>query len=292
MDIYSAQVSVERLLKYLKEIAEKSPPSYANSKLRYRRLAQSCEEIVHIISSMLKEDHLSFEDDNMEFDSCVDDPKLMQNIENMKYDISELEAFISPEVDDKKKLTNKQIVHLYAKYIEASAKQDHRCKEVNEICILLWTWFNFRFLLSTSKNKNFRYQPSKIADWLKAIVLSYGNSVEDGSGTEFVLELSDWCKSTCKLESANSSEFRYSIPYKVYMNWKDCKRVSLTSVVLWDIICTSCLSELSSTYHLIDENSMYDTCKQVSPSALDRYKNYINHPEILEEIQLHSGGKL
>ena len=56
MDIYIAKQHIDKLLNYVEDIAENKPNMYQKSKVRLKNIADTCAQVVSVISEILEDD--------------------------------------------------------------------------------------------------------------------------------------------------------------------------------------------------------------------------------------------
>lgn len=286
MDIYSAQKSMDRLLSYLKETEESKPYMYQKSKLRYRDLANTCLQVIQTISAILQEESLTT--DQYEFDASGQG----QVIVSMQQELSNLASFMHVDhpvsVVSDVHLTvkeKKEAIHKYATVLStlASSSDVSYSTVVSDCCKLLWCWFDTRFLSASKCDPSFRYQVKKLPDWIYSIVIAYSESILEDRRKSFISEFYLWCRN---LYTDKGS--KYAVPYDVYQVYKTQSCVSLTSVVLWDVLLDAGLKEVcnNSKAPYVSDTAIYDMCSKFNPSELDDYKDFKKYPDLLLQCKL------
>lgn len=294
MDIHSAKKNVEKLLSYIEDMSSKDTKLYAKSRDRLKEIAESCNQVVSIISDLLQEEMLK--DDSVEFKSSkvIDDA-----LGSMEYQLSKVHQFTTPTIglqgigsaDPVKASENtseqsalsagvrKKVLSTYSQDLSilASNNAPHfagRCAN------LLWTWFDTRFY-KTIPGSSFKYNIRRFPEWLQGIVVMYGKAIHDNTVMSFEYEFQSWIDSIQTSEAKN----KYAIPYPVYQfcTTKDPSALTLDAVVLWDILLDYgldklCTSDKQDLY--LDQYSVYNLCDDLNPTVLENYCDYTNHPEI------------
>ena len=301
MDIYIAKEHMDKLLTYVKNVADSKPRMYQKSKDRLRDIAGTCQKVIQIISEILQEEILDdcFEDNS---DTDVRNSEILEMVSAMQSEILHLKQFVSYTCDNEE-LKN-EVVPLHIsnnKRISVEERKSAMSKyrgilkrlsetyiefpQVSELCKLLHKWFETRFYSSMRVSKDFRYNIRRIPNWIEDSVVVYSNHVINDTWSEFSHEFYQWC------DDLNSSSCKFAVPYEVYeFDKEDDKRVSLTSVVIWDILLDAGLVEIcqddSELY--LSESCIYDMCMSNNPSELDSYRNYKVDRTIIEDCKLFS----
>lgn len=295
MDIYGAEIQVNKLLNFVKDLSDSKPRMYQKSKDRLKDLALTCNEVISVIATILQDESL-VDNSNDEFGgSNVDEVNAVLN--SMQDQIYELRQFINApmyvdmDVDyhvvqsneiSKKESSNylhedrKLALKSYRKCLSELSDSSMQVLEAEDCSQLLWTWFSTRFIVNTS---NFKYKMSMLPEWVRDIVIMYGYNHESNSIESFKSRFNSW------LESINS-DMNYAIPPDVYH--PDSSMMTLTAVVIWDILLDHGLRNLcrddSDLYP--SEDCVYDMVGAVDGNIMDPYTNYAYDPSILTKCNL------
>lgn len=311
MDVYTAKLQIEKLLEYVEHIADSKPRMYKKSKDRWKDIAVMCHQVISSISEIVQEEVMQSDEEGSTFDR---DSDILAAVVSMQKEIDRLKQFVSyslppsstestdtssitktsyqPSKISKAKIPSQVRKSMLSEYISCMKSSVDKCKgeyiEAEECLKLLHRWMYSRFFKSSEKFPNFRYNIRRIPMWVRDIVIVYGKHVSLGTSDEFVHKFNEWCDD---LEySENSTNF--SVPYEIYRVNKNPQTsdISLTSVVLWDILLDYGLSELcvsDDKYQLyLSENMMYDMCRELNPSELDMYVDYKSDTDILTKCNI------
>jgi len=287
LDINTAEVQVKKLLEYLEDIKSKRPNMYQKSKNRWRDLGKDCIQIVRIISEIIQDETLAYEDD--EFSANYTRSTDMYNmITSMESEIQRMKGFISPlPLDRSGSLSSSDritIMKNYESVLENVALSDIPYQVVQNCAKIIWRWFSFRFKDASKVHPNFRYNIRRIKDWIVGIVILFGYHHEHGDIHVFVQTLNDWGS---KLDNPNSD--KYSVPYEVYdmcKNW-NVDKFNLSAVVMWDILKDSGYKEILRDGDIYPrEDAIYNLYADKCPDLLDNYRNYVFDPSVIDECKL------
>lgn len=92
MDIYSAEIQVDKLLNYVKGISSSKPRMYQKSKDRLRGLANTCRQVISVIGDILQDEALTDNTQGEFADSTTKDfSKMLNSIESQ---LGELRSFL------------------------------------------------------------------------------------------------------------------------------------------------------------------------------------------------------
>lgn len=267
MDIYSAQKQIDKILIYLKSLqAEKQTSTmYSSTRNRLNRISNSCIEASSIVADILA-------------DACSrqSNSNAHGNSEPIRLD-SDVEPLRLKRKD------RSYILHKYDKVIQGLS---YESSSVVSNCInILKKWFNLRFIKCT---KNFYYNISKLPMWIRNIVISYGQSIYEGSDEKLIADFDNWF-----VDVSNGAN-QYAVPYCVYRLEDGLSEsdVSLTTAVLWDILYDCGLNQLSTNdinvpRLRLDSSTVYNVCDKVNPAVLDEYRHYSCDSSILSYCKLN-----
>lgn len=295
MDIYSAESYVNKLLKYVQDVADTKPRMYEKSRERLKDLAITCDQVIKTISEILQEEIL--QDDDSEFAGVPSDIHSVLN--SMQVQISQLQKFTNYSEDaapsisstsesDKLSVTTKRTIiseyHSTFSLMLDNCKNISTCEQLHVLVKLLHDWFDTRFI-DTVSGSSFRYNIRRISGWLCDIVILYGHAIHIGQDVEFISRFYNWLN----LIETTDARNRYAVPYEVYQIDKklDPAYLNLESVVLWDMLLDSGLQRLCD-YHRSyypAEDAIYTLCVQYEPELLDDYVYYNDHREILTKLR-------
>lgn len=294
MDIYTAEIQIKKLLKYVEDIQARSPNMYRKSKDRLRELASNCIQVVHVISDILEDQTLGVDD--VEFSGHSNMSDIYKMIDSMESEVMKMKQFVgytsnSGSSDNSKSVLTREgriaILKTYHSVLEKCSSKSSGYIEVDNCMMMLWRWFDARF--NKIKSTNFHYNLLNVPKWMVGIVSLYGKSVYDDSATSFSTQFTTW------IDTLSSSDIRqYAVPYDVY---KFCSEptesdVSLSSLVIWDILTDSGYDEL---FHVDDypeyfpkEDDLYCLCAGKFPDVLDNYRDYKFDSSIISECKIRS----
>ena len=286
MDIYSAEAQVKKLLEYVTSLSESQSKMYKKTKVRLNDLASTCSQVVEVISRILQERALEENDSDSEFGGHAD-VDIMGALANMQMQIDTLHRFVLPpkdefehsEISTKSDLTSavrKRVFSDYKSALRGCAVSASPYPAVVELSDVLWTWFRARFVNSLNVDSGFRYNIRRWPEWIKDIVVMYGYSIDNNSTTEFVQEFKSWCNEL----SFSTANAKYAVPFNIYQFDKhpESDKLSVTAVILWDMLLDSGLSKISAETKGSDlypsASAIYDMCEQLAPEVLDSYRHY------------------
>lgn len=179
---------------------------------------------------------------------------------------------------DRSKKYNKGILRKYACMFRKLKNVHTDYVYANECISLLCDWFDARF---SGADPNFRYNIRMISKWIQDIVIVYGNHLHDHTQDTLAANMRSWANSI-----RNSKESsKYAIPYEIYYGSQhyDQSGITLTAVVLWDIIYDAGLKDVCDPSDPMypNEESVYRLCDKISPDSLDFYGPYTCNPNVL-----------
>lgn len=292
MDILGAKKSVDKLLKYVQDVASTDTKLYAKSRDKLKDVAKTCNEVVKVISQILQDEML--ETDVAEFQS---DSNLSGVIDSMQSQIYQLKLFagidqvdVAEETvsrssglkDNRSPAAKKQIFQEYRKCLCDTSKFDYGYIEVNQCAELIWRWFDIRFV-QTVQQSEFKYQMKKFPLWIRDIVILYGHALHLGQSGQFIREFNVWLDS---LKTSDAKD-KYAVPYEVYKfdRYLDPSCTNLESVILWDILVQQLepICRKKDPYYL-SSDSVYDLTGELNPSVLNDYVDYQDYPEIFDTL--------
>lgn len=303
MNIKTAENNVAKLLNYVRSLKESSNSMYSKSKERLRDIASMCGEVVSMISEILQDEALVQEE--VEFESC-NDSDVESIVKSMKHDMDNLLEFLnistkntseikpSKSADSVSKIPSqyrRDAIKLYSDALLSTVSVSSSSCKMAKVCSeYLSRWFQIRFIDTVSDHPKFRYNIRRIPRWLISMVVVFGNHIRDGDLDDYLSQFSSWCD---KLYSTSWGD-KYAVPYEVYELAKESdeefsKKVSVNSLVLWDVLIDTGLSRLcvEDKYNLYPAvDWLYNTCANNSPESLDSYTYYMNDTSILTRFGL------
>lgn len=294
MDIYSAESHVKRLLSYVESIADEKPRMYEKSKNRLRDLADTCNQVVLVISEILQDEVLS--DDGEEFDSTSSDmEELLSSMEDQLMKLREFtstgssQSLSSSSNASSSRVDKKHVISDYKKCLMSASDDYIGCVYADECAEMLWTWFNTRFY-QTISGSSFRYNMKKFPVWVRDFVIVYSKSVHDGCSEDFMNDFRRWINLIKTTDARN----KYAVPYPVYQFGKsiDANYLTLEAVVMWDMLLDKGLLDLCSNDEFyLDEYCVYNLVAEHSPDKLDSYVDYKHDASILNLLGWRVGDK-
>lgn len=298
MDIYSAEAQVKKLLEYVTSVSQSQSRMYNKTKVRLSELANTCSQVVEVISTILQDKALEDCDQGSEFETGSD-PDIRIALANMQSQLNALQQFVNPtapavmtpSVAPKSELSaavRKRVFSDYKIALSGCAAMPSPYPCVIELADMLWTWFRARFVNSSNANSGFQYNIRRWPEWIRDIVIVYGNAVETQTASTFVADFRTWCNSLAFSEAKS----KYAVPYSIYEFNKHPNRetLTLTSVILWDMLMDLGLSKISvetqSSSLYLSSSAIYDLCETISPDVLDHYKHYKTDPAIDKRFKI------
>lgn len=290
MDIYSAQSHVNKLLKFVEELADTRPRMYEKSRERLRELASTCDRVIQVISNLLQEEILNNDSDS-EFEGDAEDLNAFLNsyYDSMQNQISQLKKFIDVKSEETKVTSSskRRAFNEYRKCL-TSLKMTN-ITAVDDLEDIISRWFTIRF--TGDKVENFRYNIKRFPEWLRDIVILYGYYIHQDRRQEFLGEFNRWLND---LENTSKND-NFAVPYMVYEFNRDAepRKLTLDAVIIWDMLLDSGLRSLCNQgvrdlYP--EENCVYNVCDKLNPDVLDAYRDYNLHPSVLMNFSWYSGG--
>ena len=294
MDIYGAEIQVNKLLNYVKSLSDSRPRMYQKSKDRLKDLALSCNQIVTIIADILQDESLR-DNSTDEFGSCmVEDVNAVLN--SMQNQIHELRQFINVDtsagsntivhpanvsIDSISSRDKKTAINSYKVCLHNLSNTEMIVQEAEDCSEILWRWFSSRFL---DHQENFLYKITMLPNWLRDIVILYGSYLDCGLIDDFTTSFNSW------IDSIDSS-MPFAVPYEVHQLYTnvDTSKMTLTAVVLWDVLLDHGLRSLcnnvpSALYPA--EDAVYTVVGSLNSNAMDPYTHYSYEKSILSKCNL------
>lgn len=286
MDIYSAEIQVKKLLNYVQGLSDSKSRMYQKSKDRLKELANTCTQVVSVISELLQDEALANNDNNTsdEFGGS-DTTDYISVLDSMEVSISELRQFINPHgglhvlrpVSTATSNDKKQVMYDYKVCLHNLSTSTCCVQEADDCSKLIWDWFSARYLEGP---ENFRYNTKKIPYWIRDIVIMYGYHVDQNSTGVFKTSFHKWINDI-------SPDNNYVVPYEIYTFEKNPnpKMLTLTSAVLWDILLDSGLRDLCNKQYF-EEDMIYSMIGSLNSEIMNPYTNYQYDSSILQKCKL------
>lgn len=295
MDIYNAEVQVNKLLNYVKSLSDNKPRMYQKSKDRLKNLALTCNQVVTVISEILQDEALV--DDQDEFGSSNNND-FNAVLSSMEDQLSELKRFLrSPNTSVPSVSSNtnsvpssikKAAIIKYKNCLNALARSDIAVIEAEDCGQLLWNWFRTRFI---EKPEGFKYNMKRLPGWIRDIVVIYCYHLENDTIIDFKSEFNRWLLNV-------STGNRYAVPYEIYQFDKNPSPdiATLSSVVMWDILLDYGLRDLcfeDSSEIYLSEDCVYSLVGKLNSAVMDPYQNYLYDQSILTKCKFSlKGGEI
>lgn len=286
MDTRSAEKQVREIVEYVQSLQAADNKLYTKSKDRLKSVAESCEQIISMISKILQQEILNNESDGYAIQNVVD--SIQQQAEALESLSSSKRPYISKSV-------KRQIIDKYKLVFGEMLENKSNNTYVNTLVKLIYDWINIRFFLT---GDNFVFKFDKFPQWVCDIIIGYSESVFAGSEKVFVSNFYLWLD---KL-SSDPSECKYAIPsiiYKVSADNGYKSHITLTALVIYDILQDSGLNVLEGlnskypqmeTKPFIHSASIYDLAEKYNPQILDKYRHYKYDVSVLVESKLTKEG--
>lgn len=284
MDIYNAEIQVNKLLNYVKSLSDSKPRMYQKSKDRLKELANTCNQVVSVIAEILQDETLLNDQDEFGGANINDFNSVLNSMEDQ---ISELRQFLSvprtpstTAIDANSSGAKKQAMLLYKQCLSSLSQADVPVLEVEDCSKLLWCWFNARFLESSG---TFKYNIKRIPGWIRDIVILYSYHLDVNTLDSFKSNFYTWISSI-----ANGNN--YAVPYEVYTFDKapDPAKLTLTAAVIWDVLLDYGIKDLcnNSSDLYPSEDCVVALIETLNSSTMDPYKHYVYDHSILEQCRL------
>lgn len=224
VDRYVESAQVEKLVHRLKGVlttaSENNPSMYNKTKLKYRELASDLLDCVGMIANMLEEDLLDnsaeyvvdeFQELSVPHQLAEENSKTDSQIQQKVQNISTKLSNISQETNiTHKDPRNKHTISKFGNILIELPNGVFESDEGRECAQYISKWWMSRFNPDT-KNPNFRYDMTKIPEWIDSIIITYGKYHHDNNLHEFRKQFDSWIESV-KTEVSNI----YSTPFFVH----------------------------------------------------------------------------
>ena len=143
----------------------------------------------------------------------------------------------------------KKITAIYADVLKNLAKTDHKDHALNELCNLMWRWYEARISRKRiSGFKRFRYNVENLNTYLLSIVMGYANALSNDKAGKYVAEMKKWLdligvdKDQTELYPFNYDGTQL---YKALKDGKENDNICAYGFVLWDTLVDLGLSKLN-----------------------------------------------
>lgn len=297
MDIYSAESHVERVSQYLENVLQKRPKLYTKTRTRMRNLSVELNKCLGLISEILEEDSLLFEEefdsDRSELASTVE--AVAQSYKSSTEKMRELTTFVSSDskqIDETSKLTTakrKHIIYKYGQVIQSVASSLTAYPVVADCVRLLWKWFDNRFFVSPKLCPQFHYNIRKLPIWIRDIVICYGDSIEHNNRETFVSDFVKWCDSLLSPTDVTNSKF--TLPFFVYDTSRnlDASNVSMAALCIWDMLWDAGFAKLcdgSLEGVTLSEYMIQDVFSKLDEERTSRYTYWNEDEKVLRQYRL------
>lgn len=324
VDIRSAESNSGKLLECVKAVADSESTLYGKSRQRLRQISKDCSQIITLISHILQDEALCTDSHEFEpspsadiqaqvqklteevallktffnvpdsensgeiLSEASDDlSKSAESTDSESVDVNESQCSAKSSTERQMSSTEKRtIVRKYGEVLQKAATFDCGVPQANKCAELLWRWYHYRIHTTYSNAPPFHYGVYRISKVLQALVLVYGYHVEHNSVEEFSQEFQSWA---AKLGSDPQSN-RLIAPWSVYQVERGTAAsdyANLTSVVMWDILSKTSLSELfNGKEFYLSDSSLWDWVNELDPDILDEYVDYTRDPTILQSLNL------
>ena len=285
MDIYGAEAHLKKFYTFIKDLQDSKSQSdsrmYQKSRDRLRNIATMCNDVVCIISDMLQEELL--DTDLVEFSNCSND-EILDVVNSLESELHRLRQFAGQDGETHVMQTS-SVLSNYLESTKCVVDTLGSSGKASVCANILYTWVYIRFFSSIKTHGSFKYNAKRIPRWLMLFVVAYGKHVVDGTDTEFCIKFDTWISSIQNSDAGN----KYAVPYEIYQLDRSLSGLdlTLTAVVLWDILMDSGLSQLCDIGEYgVRDDAVYELCSSMNPSELDNYGDYKSNPSVLNVCKL------
>lgn len=324
MDLNSANKNIHKILSYIKSISNSESTLYDKSKQKLTDISNTCIECIQEISSILQIESLC--DDEFEFDmnpNSKSNIDLQNQVNVLSLEVNKLKVFLqqgNPNInidesidvnigpDLKPVIHNHQInndsivsydynsnlssidlsniVKNYKFVLNRTSMNECTMNIINRCTRILWNWFDNRILKIHTIAPPFHYDVHRFKTLIYSFVILMGYHIEMNTFDSFEESFDSWVDSL----SMSSESNKWVAPYDVYEIERGnySKYVTLTAVIIWDILLDLGLYELCDTKSSIylDKNSIWDIVSKVNLDILDNYFDYRESPELLSNYNI------
>lgn len=286
MDVYTARSQLEKILKYVEDLAATSPRMYAKSRERWRDIADLSTQLVHGISTLIQEEII--EDGSVGFESTG--LNLDRIITSIEKELTTLKQFShSPQPRPSVKLAPADCKKMLVTYHDALQKCAGGTypEGLKHWAELMAKWLDTRFYVRGHEDE-FKYNIVNFPSWIAAFVLAFGYAWEHRQFKALSTKTGEW------INEVNEGRNNYPIPKSVvsFVNSEQPTHYTLTAAVVWDMLYDAGLSDVMlglsdlPTSCLVQSDTIYNLCNKYNPDCLDYYTQYTVHPEIVARVQL------
>lgn len=168
--------------------------------------------------------------------------------------------------------------------IPTSKKYCIQSDVVDQLFEILQSWWKVCPGQPMDTPENLRYTSGvdKLPSYFLGIVGCYGNNLEHQSLDLFLNNFHIWINERLDF-SDDSARRRFPVPFDVINFVRNNVPVSLTSVVLWDVMYNSCfykLSDVPDSRSNLSADMMMRQAECASPAVLYNYKDYMKDPDM------------
>lgn len=207
MDVYSAKVTLNRMIEFVKQSSSSSTKMYGKTKDRFLDIRSTCYELIDEIDKLV----------GVKFTDATVLP-----------DVQDTEI-----VDHAVAHTKSQVIANYHVVLKNIAGTRSGYHEVDALAHTLVKWYEARFIKGGEAD-NFKCNTKYMGHWILITAIGYGNALEAGTGKEYLSSINTFAED---LEQDFSSS-KYVLPWDIYKSIKDLsgQSVSLTGAVIWDVL--------------------------------------------------------
>ncbi len=285
MDIYSAEIQVNKLLNYVKNLSNSKSRMYQKSKDRLKELASMCNQVVAVIAEILQDEALvNDQQDEFGGSDIRDFDSMLISMENQ---LSELRQFLNvPKTTSptsSESTVKHHVFYMYVQCLQSLVQSSFIIQEAEDCSKLLWAWFSARFC---NRSSDFKYNMKRFPGWIRDIVILYAYHFENNSLNLFVDNFYQW------IASISTGTNNYVVPFEIYDFNRSPKpeMVTLSAVVLWDVLLDCGLRSLcddSSSEFFPTEDCVYSLVGMINSKIMDPYQNYLYDNSILTKCKFN-----
>lgn len=283
MDIHSAELHIQKVNQYLSEVLESDPRMYAKTRDKFSQLSSEMFKGIDTISKILVDSSLV---DEQEFDPESQSNEalhtLRQQSANSLISITRAEDFVSKPTSNMSPSKRKYVAAKYGAVFRRLSQSVTPYPIVNDCSKMLWKWYNARFF---SPSPLFHYNIRRFPEWVRGIVIAYGNSVKENKSAEFTAKFYSWLDSV-----SAGQENKYAVPYDIYQVTQsvNASQVSIEAIMIWEVLLDVGLNEL--TVEELDEcklnsETIYNMFAEVDPTVVDRYVYYRDDDSLIRRMK-------
>ena len=288
MDVYTAKSQLQKMISYIDSLISDNHRMYNKSKDRWNEIRSLSMQLAQSISGLLKS--AAIEDTDNTFDDS--DQEMNSVIRSIQAELDDIKKFVNykdtspPSTPDVKVpyTAKRAIISMYDEVLRSLSTGSTGFIEADDCARLLYMWFHTRFISCTN---DFRYNIRQLSSWIYAFCIGYAESVKFNQSEEFKSAIISWC------DKLSDEPVKYAVPYEVYQICSDdsSDHMTLTAVVIWDILMNSGLNRLESQSDeykvFVTESEIYDICNKHAPNILDEYVDYRSDDSVLQKAKIH-----